>query len=220
MNSLIDTPRDKLDEFGPTYLSTAELLAILFHTGYTGCSAQALAQQLMSHYGSLRNLLAQPKQVLCQHPGIGPNKYATLQAAHELGIRLLTETIAEHPIHSVLDLKDYLVAKLSHLQSEVFACLYLSNSNHVRHFRILFQGTINKTMIYAREVVKDALLHNACKLILVHNHPCGSLQISYKDKQLTKRLSELLQQLDIIVIDHLIVARSQIISIYQDKTYR
>lgn len=103
------------------------------------------------------------------------------------------------------DSLDFLRAKLAGLEREVFACVYLDSRHRVLAFEILFEGTIDATAVYPREVVKAALKHNAAALILAHNHPSGEPNPSRADEQITARLKEALGLVDVRVLDHIII---------------
>lgn len=90
--------------------------------------------------------------------------------------------------------------------------MFLNNQNQVLAFKELFQGTINETAIYPREVVKQALSLNAAAIIFVHNHPSGDPEPSQADKHITLKLKYALELVDIRVLDHFIVAGSKSIS--------
>jgi hypothetical protein len=90
--------------------------------------------------------------------------------------------------------------------------LYLDNQNQLIAHETLFTGTINRTEVHPREVVKRALHFNAAAVILAHNHPSGETTPSQADKTLTQRLVQVLQLVDIRVPDHLIVGGRQIYS--------
>lgn len=90
---------------------------------------------------------------------------------------------------------------------EVFGLVLLDNAHRLLAFVELFRGTIDAASIYPREVVKEALEHNAAAVILVHNHPSGNPEPSQADRAITKRLIQALATVDIRVLDHLIVGR-------------
>ena len=103
------------------------------------------------------------------------------------------------------DTKNYLMLKLATLEHEIFSIMYLDNKHRLIQYADLFRGTINQASVYPREVVKEALKHNAAAVILTHNHPSGIPEPSEDDKRLTARLADALAVLDIRVIDHIIV---------------
>ncbi len=90
-------------------------------------------------------------------------------------------------------------------ESECFGILFLDNKHRLIKFKILFNGTIDETRIHIREVVKQALKYNSSAVILCHNHPSGVTNPSRSDVNITHKLNETLQIVDIRVIDHIIV---------------
>lgn len=108
-------------------------------------------------------------------------------------------------IKSPRDTEHFLKARLSNLEHELFCCIYLDNRHRVIAFEELFRGTVDGTSVYPREVVKEALKHNAAAIILAHNHPSGVAEPSQADERITKRLKAALELVDIRLLDHLIV---------------
>ena len=108
--------------------------------------------------------------------------------------------------------KQFFISKLSQLQHEQFVAILLNNQHQLLHFEILFNGSINRSAVYPREVVKCALKHNCAAIIFAHNHPSGHLSASEEDKQLTQILIKALALVDIRVLDHIIVAHQHAIS--------
>ena len=95
---------------------------------------------------------------------------------------------------------------------EEFRVLYLNNQNQLIAGETLFTGTINRTEVHPREVIKRALYHNAAAVVLAHNHPSGEVTPSKADRLITERLVQTLALVDIRVPDHLIVGGSQVFS--------
>lgn len=208
-----ERPREKLLSVGPQALSNAELLAIFLRTGIPGRSAVDLARDLLNSFGGLRPLLEAPAQEFCQHNGLGPAKYAQLQAVLEMARRCLLEDLRRgDQLTSPSQTKAYLRAQLRSLPHEVFACLFLDNQHRVIAFEELFFGTIDSAQVYPREVVKRALRHNAAAVIFAHNHPSGVAEPSRADQQITQRLIQALGLLDIRVLDHLVVGDLEVVS--------
>ena len=108
--------------------------------------------------------------------------------------------------------REWLRLHMAALEREEFRVLYLDNQNQLIAHETLFTGTINRTEVHPREVVKRALHFNAAAVILAHNHPSGETTPSQADKALTQRLVQVLQLVDIRVPDHLIVGGRQIYS--------
>ena len=99
----------------------------------------------------------------------------------------------------------FLRLKLSNLEHEVFAVLFLDSQHGVIKYKEMFTGTIDGAAVYPREVVKASLRHNAAAVIFAHNHPSGVSEPSESDKRITQRLKDALLLVDIRVLDHLIV---------------
>lgn len=106
------------------------------------------------------------------------------------------------------DAKAAIQHKLVGHQCEMFACLFLDSQHRVLEFRELFRGTINSATVHPREVVKAALLLNAAAVILAHNHPSGITDPSRQDIELSSKLKEILNVIDVRVLDHLVVGDS------------
>ena len=104
------------------------------------------------------------------------------------------------------EVKDYLKAKLSGYEREVFAVVLMDSKHCLIEYVELFQGTIDQAAVYPREVVKLALKHNAAAMVISHNHPSGNSEPSRADEALTSRLKEALGTVDVRVLDHIIVA--------------
>jgi DNA repair protein RadC len=209
-----ERPRERLLARGAAVLSDAELIAIFLRTGLPGKSAVDLARELLARFGSLRGLLNADATTLCTCPGLGPAKYALLQAALEMARRHLGEQLTRgDALNDPAATRRFLQARLRDRTQEVFACLYLDNQHRVLGFEELFRGTLDGASVYPREVVKAALKHNAAALIFAHNHPSGIAEPSAADRSLTQRLRAALALVDIRVLDHLVIGDGEIVSL-------
>ncbi len=209
-----ERPREKLLAHGAAHLSDAELLAIFLRTGIRGKTAVDLARDLLQEFQGLRPLLDADQESICQHKGLGPVRYAHLQAALEIGRRNLQATIKRSDVMThANETGQFLLAKMRHHQQEVFACLFLDSQLRVISFEELFYGTIDGTAVHPRIVIKRALFHNAAAVIFAHNHPSGIADPSEQDKQLTHQLKTTLALVDIKVLDHFIIGDGQIVSL-------
>jgi len=201
-----ERPREKLLKLGAAALSEAELIAILLRTGAKGRSALDVARDLLVRFKSLRGLLSAHRDAVCACAGLGPARYAALQAALELARRSSRELMEHGPaLNNAQGVRDYLQLRLRDLDHELFCVLYLDNRNRVKACEELFRGTLDGATVHAREVVKQALAHQAAAVILAHNHPSGVAEPSAADKLITRRLKDALALVDIRVLDHLIV---------------
>jgi DNA repair protein RadC len=208
-----ERPREKLLQRGPAALSDAELLAIFLRTGSRGKTAVDLARELLNRFGSLRALLDADLDSFCQGEGLGEAKFTQLQATTEMARRHLQEavqrgSVMESPEHT----RRFLSARLRDYPFEVFACLFLDNRHRVIVFEELFRGTINGASVYPREVVKQALAHNAAAVIFAHNHPSGVAEPSAADRAITRQLRDALSLIEVRVLDHLVVGDGAVVS--------
>jgi DNA repair protein RadC len=206
-------PRERLIRHGAAALSDSELLAVFLRTGVAGKSAVDLARDMTTQFGSLNQLFAAPLANFCSIPGLGPAKFAQLQAVLELARRALTEQMREGvALNSPQAVKQYLQLLLAHRAYESFTILFLDAQNRLISTQELFRGTLTHTSVYPREVVKAALGQNAAALLLAHNHPSGAQQPSAADHALTSALKQALALVDVRVLDHFIVAGQQVYS--------
>ena len=201
-----ERPREKLLERGADALSDAELLALLLGAGTRGASAVELARTLLTDFGSLRELLSAQASRCLASAGIGPARYAVLQAAVELTRRHFREALRLGPALAAPETtRGFLLAQLRDKPYEVFCCLYLDSRHRLLAFEELFRGTIDRAGVHPREVLRQTLLHNAAAVIFAHNHPSGVLEPSQADELITRRLKEALALVDVRLLDHFIV---------------
>jgi len=201
-----ERPRERLIERGPDALSDGELLAVLIGCGTRGRSAVDLARSLIDEFGSLRDFLtAEPSRCLGQ-PGIGPARYASMQAALELARRHYREPLrARRAFKGPEAVRAFLLAQLRDRPHEVFCCLYLDHRYRLIAFEELFRGNFDTTSVHIREVMRQILRRNASAVIFAHNHPSGAAEPSEADYYITRRLKDLLLAVDVKVVDHVIV---------------
>lgn len=211
-----ERPREKLLSRGPQALSDAELLAIFLRTGCAGKSAVDLARELIGRFGGLRCLLEASQKEFCAALGLGVAKYSQLQAVMEMARRHLSEGLQRGELlNSAETARQYVRAQLRHQRQEVFAVLFLDNQHRLLAYKELFYGTIDGASVYPREVVRQALAHNAAAVILAHNHPSGVAEPSQADLRLTERLQSALDLVDVRVLDHFVVGDTEVTSFAQ-----
>ncbi|HMC00315.1 MAG TPA: DNA repair protein RadC [Flavobacteriaceae bacterium] len=202
-----DQPREKLRDKGKDALSDAELVAILIGSGSKNESAVDLCKRILSSVGNNLNALGKLSiKELMEFKGIGEAKAITIAAAMELGRRRRgEEALEQKKITSSISVFELMQPILGELPHEEFWIIYLNNSNKVIQKNQLSKGGITGTLVDVRLVLKNALQVGATGIILVHNHPSGTLKPSEADKQLTQKLKTASESLDIKVLDHLIV---------------
>jgi len=208
-----ERPREKLLNKGPASLSDAELLAIFLRTGISGMTAVDLARHLLTRFNGLRPLLEASQDEFCEHIGLGPAKFAQLQAVLEMGRRHLHAEMEKPQGFTQPDqVRQYLLSQLRHIPHEVFSALFLDNQHRLIIYEELFRGTIDGASVYPREVVKKVLSYNAAAVIFAHNHPSGMATPSQSDERITHKLQQALQLVDVRVLDHFIVGDNDVFS--------
>lgn len=206
-------PREKLLKQGAKSLSDAELLAIFLRTGLPGKNVIQLAQEIVQYFGGIKNLFAANLQEFTQIKGLGQAKYVQLQACVEMTQRFLLDQIKHSDALTSPDLvKQFLRSRLSHLQNEVFAVIFLDNQHYMLTYEELFFGTINAAAVHPRVVVQRTLKLNAAAVILAHNHPSGVAEASLADVAITASLKQVLSLVDTRLLDHFIIAGQEVIS--------
>jgi len=204
---LAERPREKLLAQGVGALSDAELLAVFLRVGVSGKSAVDLGRDLLQQFGSLTRIFSASQVELSQLRGMGLSKYVQLQAIFEMSRRAIKETMqVQDTLSSPQHVRDFLCLKLASLPYEVFMVLFLDAQNKLISADEMFRGSLTQTSVYPREVVKQALQHNAVSVILAHNHPSGLAQQSQSDERITQQLKQALALIDVRVLDHFIVA--------------
>ncbi len=207
-------PREKLLARGPGALGDAELLALLLRTGYHGKGVLQLAQEVLDRFGGIGGLLHTGADDLKSIKGLGgPAKRAEVVAVLELARRGAAQQLKEREVFSSPGaVKHYLQLQLARREHEVFAVLFLDAQNRLIEMEEMFRGTLTQTSVYPREVVLHALKHNAAAVVLAHNHPSGTVQPSRADEALTQTLKAALALVDVRVLDHVIVAPGDALS--------
>lgn len=203
-----DRPREKMLNKGATALSNSELIAILINTGSKSKTAVELSREILKmgrdNLNELGKLTLSDFQ---QIKGIGKAKAITIAAALELGRRRQAASILDKTtVRSSKDIAEYLQTILKDYTHEVFAVVFLNQSNKIKHFEIVSQGGITATVADPRIILKKALALDATSIVLCHNHPSGNLQPSRADEELTRKIKEAAANIDIKVIDHIIVS--------------
>ncbi len=209
-----ERPREKMLQKGPGALTDAELMAILINSGTRTRSALDLGRDILAmannNLGELGRLTVMDMQ---KTKGIGEARAITISAALELGRRRqMADVLMRQTISSSRDAAEIVVAALQDYSNEVFYVLYLNQSNKLIRQETLSTGGMTSTVVDIRMILKNALLHNANKLIVAHNHPSGSLIPSREDKDVTQRLKNGGELMDIKLIDHIIVGGNKYLS--------
>lgn len=212
-------PREKLLLFGENNLSNQELLAIILRSGTKNISVLDVANDLLLRFGNLYNVEMATVEELQQIQGIGKIKAVELKAVFELGKRLVTLSQEKFgKVYSSEFAGKYLINEIGKLKQENVMVLYLNTKNEIIKKKIIYIGSINRTVAEPHDIFREGIKIGSNKLIVGHNHPSGNPQPSQEDILFTKRLVESGLLLGIEVLDHIIVGDTSYLSL-KEKQY-
>lgn len=205
-----DRPREKALALGVDALTTTELIALLLGSGTPGESVINLSQRILAESGnSLQELSRRTiKNLVRSFKGVGDAKAVTLLAAIELGKRYAQEEPVEKPVIDMPSKAYNLMRdKLMGLDHEEFWAIYLNNAKRVIARAKISQGGTTATVVDTKIVLRHAIDHLAAAIILVHNHPSGTLRSSRQDDAITDRIKKAAAMIDVQVVDHIIFTK-------------
>ncbi|SHK70238.1 RadC family protein [Rhodothermus profundi] len=206
-----DRPREKLMRRGPSALSDAELIALIFGSGtrtkHGPISAVQLGQALLRAYGSLYALAQRDLRELTRVAGVGPAKAVQLVAAFEIGRRVEAQRPGQRiQVRTPDDVVACYGPLLRDLKREVFKVVLLNAANYIIADYTISEGGLAASIVEPRAVFQRAILDNAAGIICLHNHPSGNPEPSPEDIRITRQLAEAGRLLGIPVHDHIIIA--------------
>lgn len=200
--------RQRLAEGGPDALLDHELVEYLLGLNAPRRDQKPLAKQLIERFGGFGRLLSADHEAL-EREGLTEGQVAALKIAQASALRLLRSEIAEQPIlGSWQALLDYLHADMAHLAVERVRVLFLDSKNRLIRDEPMWEGSVDESAVYVREIVRRALDYQATGLIVVHNHPSGDPKPSPQDIAITKDIADAARHLRITLHDHVIVGRT------------
>jgi DNA repair protein RadC len=198
-------PREKLAKYGASKLSDAELLHLLIGSGNKQVSAEEISKQILKLLKDKGSSVAYSE--LSNIKGMGAAKTSEIIALFELGRRYLMP--ADKP---VISSTDDAVAQLSNIRDkkqEHFVVLTLDGANRLISNTVVFQGTLNQSLIHPREIFAKAIEDRAASIIVAHNHPSDSAEPSADDIEITRKLKEAGRLMGINVLEHIIVSKTE-----------
>lgn len=200
-----DRPREKLARYGAERLSDLELLMAIIGSGNAQADVGVIARRVLRllrekdgelTYSDLRSVV-----------GLGEAKIPVILASLELAKRYLVDS--DRPVVDSPEKAAALLANIRDKKQEHFVCLTLDGANRLIARRVVTIGTLTASLVHPREVFADAITDRAAGIIVAHNHPSGSLEISQADRDVTDRLTEAGKLLGITLIDHIVVTKSE-----------
>jgi len=214
-----ERPRERLLKYGKENLSNEELLSIILKCGTIGKSVKEVALEVLKEIQTVQDLQEITIERLLSIQGIGKVKAIELIACIELGKRIFLES--KNKGHQKLLNAKQIYEEMKYLfygkKQEYFYCLYFNNKQELIERKLLFMGTINRSIVHPREVFKSAYLNSASSIICMHNHPSNDINPSREDVHLTRRLVEIGKISGIPIMDHIIVADDEYYSFYEQN---
>ena len=213
-----DMPITKMAEKGKYSLSDTEILSMIIGAGNVTGNSVEIARKLLFAYGfNIDNMSKATTKELQRIDGIGKAKASAIVAAFELGRRRsLNEAFNVTKITNSKDIFEIFKPILSDLKHEEFWILLLNRGNKIIARKQISSGGISGTVADPKIIFKYALDEMASSIALCHNHPSGANQPSEADNRLTKKITDGGVMLDIVVLDHVIIAQNEYFS-YADE---
>jgi DNA repair protein RadC len=198
--------RRRLFEGGPDALLDHELVEYLLALALPRRDTKALARKLIAEFGGFGRLLSTDPATIARVGEISEGAAAALKIAQASALRLLEKNVRERPVlGSWQALLDYLRADMAHQPIERVRVLFLNSKNMLIANEKMWEGSVDESAVYIREVLRRALELNATAIIVVHNHPSGDPSPSQQDIRLTRDLIEAARHLKVTIHDHVIV---------------
>ena len=200
-----ELPRERLMQNGANALSNEELLSIILRTGVKDLSVKDVSNNILASIETIQDLAHISIDELSQIKGVGLVKAITLLASLELGKRVYSKGIENNTLlNNTALVHDTFKSLFKSLLQEKFVAIYVNTKKELIGYDILFIGTIDSTTFHPREVLRGAIKRSASAIIVMHNHPSGSVFPSNNDMILTKQLKSSCDVMGIPLLDHLI----------------
>lgn len=199
--------RQRYIEGGINGLLEYEVLELLLSYIIPRKDCKKNAKELLEKFGSVRKILDADYDELINSDGLGERSVVFFKFVKDLHILYLKQQLSENGnINGTTDLIKYLRASLAGLKMEVFDIIFLDTQNKFITSERLFEGTIDKSHIYMRDIVARVIKNSAKSVIFCHNHPSGVLTPSRQDINITIKAKEFLKEIDVNLLDHIIVS--------------
>lgn len=210
--------RERFMMSGLTGFHDYEVLELLLSYVIVRRDCKNMAKELLKKYGDLYTIFSQSNEELQKNKYITERVVIYLKTIFSIIEDELYKKIYKSKIKITNNnqLINYLNMSLVKRDIEVFKVLFLNTQNELIAEEDLFKGTLDRSTVYIRELVKKIIKYNAKSIIIVHNHPGGSLKPSGADIELTVRIQEALENIEMRVLDHLIISEKGYFSFLED----
>ncbi len=205
--------REKFLKAGLNAFLDHEVIEMLLTLGTPRKDCKASARQALREFRTLRGVLEADARDLLRIQGIGAHNVFGIRLVQEVSRRFLKDRMLSRPFcRSSQEVFDYLYHALRDLRKEHFKVLFLDPKNQILEEKTLFEGTVDSSAVYPREIMKDALRCDATALIFVHNHPSGDPDPSLCDREITRELVFAARVMQLKVLDHIVIGNNRFYS--------
>jgi DNA repair protein RadC len=202
--------REKFLRSGLSGFHDYEIIELLLTLGSPRRDCKPQAKEVIRRFKTLRGALSASPEELEEIEGLGPHSAFGIKLVREIAAEFLRQKVIDKPVYKTgREIFDYLYHSMRDLKNELFKVIYLNGQNQIIEIVDLFEGTVNASSIYPREIMKAAIKHDAVSLIFVHNHPSGDPEPSRYDKEVTRELVFAGNIMHIRVLDHIIVGNDR-----------
>jgi len=208
-----DRLRARFAENGVAALADYELLELYLFRSIPRRDVKPLAKDLIVKFGSFAEVIAAPTHRLTEVKGISEKVAQDLKLLQAAATKLSQESVLGRPILSSWSaLLDYCRSAMQFEPVEQFRVLFLDRKNRLIADEVLGRGTVDRAPVYPREIIKRCLALEATAIILAHNHPSGDPTPSQSDIHMTKEIQKSASGVNVVVHDHLIIGRDNVVS--------
>jgi len=201
--------REKFLKGGLNAFLDYEIVELLLTLGTPRRDCREAARRALAEFRTLRGVLEADPHELRRIPGIGPHNVFGIRLVQDVARRFLKDRMLSRPYcRSAREVFDFLYHALRDLKKEHFKVFFLDAKNQIIEEETLFEGTVDSSAVYPREIMKDALRFNAAALIFAHNHPSGDPEPSFCDREITKELVFAARVMGLKVLDHIVIGNN------------
>jgi len=210
--------RERFLNGGAGALHNYESIELLLTYAIPRLDVKPVAKALMKRFGSLNAVLDASQDELESVRGVGSASAILIRLVKQFFAAYLEERLeAKDMLSSPSAVVDFARVKLAGLPHEAFMVIYLNVKNRVIDHEVLQEGTVDRAIVYPRQIIRAALAHKAAGLILSHNHPSGDPDPSQEDKHLTRAVIEAARTIEMRVLDHIIVGKDGYFSFQENR---
>ncbi|BAU22780.1 DNA repair protein RadC [Caldimicrobium thiodismutans] len=216
--------RKRLMQFGSEGLQEYEIVELLLTYVLPQKDVKPIAKELLNKFGSIKGIFDAKEEELKSVRYIKDKFITLIKLIREINIIYNKQKALEKPVFESIDaIAKYCIERIGHKMEEEFLVIYLDSGLKIQQEKdfpakeFYFSGTIDKTVVYPRAIIEEALKRKSYAIILAHNHPNGKLEPSEYDKNLTKVIEIAAKSVGLLLYDHLIVTANGYLSFKKEK---